>query len=760
MTSANRATCAHCGVHRRVGGRDPDGLAWCVPCRQQHRGAALDAARRRRIIAVVADADPSLGTELVEAALEATAGARTTLRRLADHLDAHPEVFSTGPTSNMAVLDRFTIALAAAGSTRIATIDPICSRCGRQRRWHARVDGGGECGSCWARVHREPCSVCARPRCVNHRDADGRPVCERCMQHERRLRRLDELAAEIAGVVHRADPAVAVVDIGAALDKLAPNVPARALIARQLGAGPPLSAGVHRLAPVARLLDALRVAGAVLPAATCTDCGEAAQPLVTYRSVVRCLRCARSCPGCGGATKEPTKPWCGRCERGPRGTCGDCGRVDRPLDDNGRCRGCRERVERRCAACDTQAPRTWVQGRWVCQRCALAVDLDCHLGPADALAAPLVVLRDAILAADNPTRVRSWLRDSAAGKVLASVAAGETALTHTALDAFGADHSVMHLRSLLVAVAALPAEDRSINRFEVFAGEQVELIDDSTDRGAVRAWLRWQVLPRLRARDEAGKTMAHSANNARRSVRQVVLLLGIVHGHGRTLRTCTQADLDTWFGAGRSIRWLARPFLVWATARSHLAKGVAVPASPPQALRPVIDAEQRWVVARRLVSDDTISVDIRVVGALVVLYAQPLARVAVLKSSDVHRSSDGTVIVDLAGNPVPIHEPFSTLIGLLPHRRSNGVSDQLDTPWLFPGRHAGHHCGPVILGERLRAIGIEPLLMRNSARAQLAGEIPPAMLGEIIGVNANTATRWAALSGGNWMAYPADLDDR
>jgi hypothetical protein len=48
----------------------------------------------------------------------------------------------------------------------------------------------------------------------------------------------------------------------------------------------------------------------------------------------------------------------------------------------------------------------------------------------------------------------------------------------------------------------------------------------------------------------------------------------------------------------------------------------------------------------------------------------------------------------------------------------------------------------------------------NSARAQLAGEIPPAMLGEIIGVNANTATRWAAMSGGNWMAYAADADDR
>jgi hypothetical protein len=62
----------------------------------------------------------------------------------------------------------------------------------------------------------------------------------------------------------------------------------------------------------------------------------------------------------------------------------------------------------------------------------------------------------------------------------------------------------------------------------------------------------------------------------------------------------------------------------------------------------------------------------------------------------------------------------------------------------------------VVLGERLRAIGIEPIRMRNTARAQLAAEIPPALLGELIGVNATTATRWAALSAGSWSAYAAD----
>lgn len=585
----NSATCAHCGEHRRVAGRDPDGLAWCARCQQRHHHAGVDADRRQRIIAAVTAADTSVSVAVVESELDATVAARVSLRRLAEHLDAHPDTFAVGPTSTLAVLDRFTVALEAAGAAWITTIDPVCGRCGRRRRWHARVGDGGECGTCWGRTHREVCSVCARARRVDHRDGHGRPVCEPCVQQRRRRRRLDELATEIVDLVQRANPGVAAIHIIGALDHLAPKVSTRAVIARQLRRGPLLSVSVHRPPWLARLLDALRAAGAVVPAACCEDCGGPAEPLVVYRDVVRCLACAKRCPSCGADTKEPTKPWCGRCDRQPRGTCGDCGRVDRLLDTNRRCRGCRERAERRCTACGDQAPRTWLQGRWLCQRCALAADLDHHLGPTDAVAAPLVPLRAAILAADNPNQVRKWLRHSSAGQLLGRLASGETTLSHAALDAHGADRSVMHLRALLVAVEALPGEDRSINRFERFAAGLLDGVADTGDRQVVRAWLHWQVLPRLRARDEAGLSMAHSANNARRSLRHVTAFLDHLAARGRTLRACTQADLDGWFGAAGATRWLARPFLVWAAARAHLPRQARVPACPPQAPRPVID---------------------------------------------------------------------------------------------------------------------------------------------------------------------------
>lgn len=756
----NAATCAHCGEHRRIGGRDPAGLAWCQRCRDRHRRNHQDEERRRRIVAVVRSVDTQLDVSIVANALAAAVGSRRSLRILADHLDAHPDAFTSGPTSTLPVLDRFTTALAAAGAQSIRTIHPVCAACGRRRRWHAqRLDGSGECGTCWARTSRTPCAVCGRARRVDHRDSDNKAVCARCTETERRRQRLNELATHITDVVTTADPTIGHDVVADIVARVEPTIPGRRYLLDALRRGPALTEAARRPARVARLLKGLRAEGATLPAARCEDCADPAYPLVIYRDAVRCQRCAKRCPECGSQAKEPTKPRCRRCERQPRGTCGHCGRLDRPLDTASRCRGCRERAERRCQSCNNQAPRTWIAGRWLCQRCALTVELDAHLGPVDHLPAELVAVRTAIASADNPTQVRKWLRTSTGGAVLARLASGELALDHDVLDSHGNDRSVAHLRALLVAADALPAEDRSVDRFEEFSTALVATITDAHDAKVVRAWVRWQVLPRLRARRDAGASMAHSSHNARSALRRVVTFVEALHERERVLRTCTQADLDSWF-AGGSTSWLARPFLVCSRRREHLSRTITIPAVPPRSLRPTLDTEQRWAIARRLVADDTLDLADRVAAALVVLYGQPLARVARLTTGDVYRSADGTVIVTLDGNPVPMHEPFATLVAQLPRRRSNGMSDQLESRWLFPGRHAGRHIGPVVLGERLREhLGVEALHMRNAARAQLAAEIPPALLGEIIGVSANTATRWAALTSGNWTAYAADLGD-
>ncbi len=98
-------------------------------------------------------------------------------------------------------------------------------------------------------------------------------------------------------------------------------------------------------------------------------------------------------------------------------------------------------------------------------------------------------------------------------------------------------------------------------------------------------------------------------------------------------------------------------------------------------------------------------------------------------------------------------DPFAALITQLPIRRRRGVAEQAPTRWLFPGGRAGRHLDAAALTRRLQAIGIDPRPMRLASISQLAREVPPAMLIGVLGVSANTATRWTTTSGGTWATY-------
>ena len=81
----------------------------------------------------------------------------------------------------------------------------------------------------------------------------------------------------------------------------------------------------------------------------------------------------------------------------------------------------------------------------------------------------------------------------------------------------------------------------------------------------------------------------------------------------------------------------------------------------------------------------------------------------------------------------------------LPRRRRDSTADQITTPWLFPGSHAGRHLGTAALGQRLRRIGIEP-----------RREIPPALLAGVLGLNTATVAHATVRTSGHWARYPAD----
>ena len=199
-----------------------------------------------------------------------------------------------------------------------------------------------------------------------------------------------------------------------------------------------------------------------------------------------------------------------------------------------------------------------------------------------------------------------------------------------------------------------------------------------------------------------------------------------------------------------------RAFLAWTAEHKHIPATLVLPSSNRASVPVTVDSAYRWQMARKLVTDDTIAVGDRVAGAA----ARPLRPTPHQDRRAHHRrrshQRQGVVAITVApGVEIELVEPFNSLILQLPIRRRAGISDQLPTKWLFPGSTPNRHAAAAAIATRLRILGIEPRKMRASAVAQLAAEIPPAILAGTIGITPAGAARWAAIAGGDWTRYAA-----
>ncbi|MGE0308504.1 MAG: hypothetical protein AB7Q27_22420 [Acidimicrobiia bacterium] len=323
-------------------------------------------------------------------------------------------------------------------------------------------------------------------------------------------------------------------------------------------------------------------------------------------------------------------------------------------------------------------------------------------------------------------------------------------------DTFDEHHSrsVDRLRGLLIVAGALEPDERRLARAEDATIELASHIRNDADRRVVVSWLRWHALARIRRRAERGASILHSGQNLRRTVVHITAFTSLLEGNGHCLSDCRQSDIDHWFAQPGATPRTISSFLRWAQRRRHLPAVLEVPSrNPNRTPAAPTDHARRWEHARRLINDDAIKPDDRVAGALVVLYAQPLTRIVTLTTDQLTITDTGASI-NFGTHQIELPEPFATLARQLPHRRHGGVADLLPTRWLFPAGHRpDRHLTVTGLGDRLRRLGIQPRNQRAAAVAQLAREVPPALLADAIGVTARSAAKAVGDNGGNWATY-------
>lgn len=432
---------------------------------------------------------------------------------------------------------------------------------------------------------------------------------------------------------------------------------------------------------------------------------------------------------------ETTPDLCPSCYRAPDNTCMVCGQ------------------ERLC--------HSVAKGTPTCERCILARRMRSLLtSPDGEIPGWAKPVEQALLSTKNPQSMFGWLRRSEGARVLEGLVSGTLPLTHEALDGLGPNKAVAHLRELLVASGALPWRDPYVASLEARVHViLVSLHDD--DRRFVAAMVRWHLLPRFRARGGEGSLTSSSVDNAIRMLNETARFLKWLRVGGLRVQECSQADIDLWLSDGKLTRRLIRDFTRWMAKRGYMTE-LSVPALSGTGYPTVaIDEGSRWQSAQRLLHDEQLDVSDRVAGILVLLYAQPVSRITRLTPKNVIQT-EGSLSITFGDDPVEIPEPLAELVRQLPQRRRRGASAYLSDPdqWLFPGGRAGYPISRGQLSRRLASIGVDARGARNGALLQLAGEVPPIVLADLLGISINAAVRWVRIASGDWTNYAADRSMR
>lgn len=505
------------------------------------------------------------------------------------------------------------------------------------------------------------------------------------------------------------------------------------------------------------------------PKKTCAECGKHAYCQTSARDGNRLLcddcrtRASVACGFCGQVAPAmvnwPQGPACRRCYFRVLESPGDCDRCGRTralvgrLGDRAVCGTCSgHSTDYSCSRCNNPSTRA----RGLCYQC----DVDDHLAqalasiPSPAVADQFHQLRSALADPTNARSALEWLRRSHTRKFFTDLTASGKPVDHEALDgaALSGHHQIAdHVRKILVGSGRLPPRDEHLARVELHL--RLILAKHPQFDTVLRTYVRWCVLPRLRRRARTRPPTEHVTRWAQARITSAAQFLSWAEQHELTLDTVTQEHVDDWLTSGKSTRHNVRDFLVWAARRGY-ARDLLVPhrGKPDPA---GLDEDAHWDVLQQCLHDNGLPLEVRVAGALVHLFAQPLSRIVALTSTDIRPDPGGSRLV-LDRQPVPLPPPLDALVEqLVAAHDENEDAGGPASDWLFRSRYPGQPMPVSTLQRRLGVHGIKAKPSRVTACLNLAQDLPPAVLASITGMHVITAEQWHRRAAPDWGAYLA-----
>ncbi|WP_236244440.1 hypothetical protein [Streptomyces sp. CC210A] len=454
---------------------------------------------------------------------------------------------------------------------------------------------------------------------------------------------------------------------------------------------------------------------------------------------------------------------CESCAR-RREPCVDCGRTMRVygrIDAGPLCTVCYRKhpsSRRHCVQCGTHER---LHHFGLCAGCAAPRQLHAALANHSGDLRPELEPVFSALADYKASSLLLWLSHEQPKQILRTLAEGTGPVTHATLDAMPELRAVTYLRAALVHTDVLPARDEQLASLQRWLSPFLQRVEDSQERALISRFATWVHLRRLRSRARRRPITHGQCQTVRHDIYAAVALQRWLRQHGSSLSTCDQAQIDDWLAQAGRKHTQARSFLTWSAARGHIPTVHVPPRGTSRGAEQLAEEDERWEISKRLLHDTELALTDRVAGCLVVLYGQPVSRIARLTTDKILTGAGG-VQLQLGSRPVEIPEPLgSLLLELTRSRQAFAVLGQNEQgPWLFPGGRAGQAMTASHLTVRLNRLGIRARASRNTALLDLAAQIPASVLSDVLGISITCAVAWSHDAGNTRLGYAADVARR
>lgn len=739
---------------------------------------------RSRLIGVLREVGgPDMTGETAERMLQQahaweSAGARQLATYLSDHSDAF---ISPSPHIPLSMATLFKLFADNGFGDRVVL--PGCVRCGRtDKLLKRRTPDGRCCERCMERVERRMCARCGKiGRLVGQRE-EGK-ICRLCYRRDSARQAECAQCGRLAGIMSRTKDGAPLCNRCRPRPKKPCVHCGRIRIVCANTAKGPLCKNCHTAPP--------RQCGVCGKVRTITRRGDGGNRPDMCQSCSRdtgeCVRCGRHRRGSryrGGSF------YCGTCSpRTPR-SCAICESVQAvtavwPVGPV--CQRCyRTRMERPevCAGCLNTRILVCVNesGDAVCTRCG-GVDLnfackDCgeegpgfRNGRCDrclvlAKVATLLgeerSIRDArlkplfnALAAVNPGSVHTWMVKKPAVAWLAELVRAGRGITHEEIDRLPQNAQTLHIRAAFVAAGVLPQRNEALAQLQLWVDRTIPTIP-TEHQAVIRAYAEWHIVRRARQRAARGPFRPGADSSNRQRIRCAVNFLGWLAEVGASVADLRQHHVDTYFAGGPSYAKALSTFLAWMQAR-RLITGIEIPRKKDGLPFRFQDQDDHTDQLRRCLTATEIPLEVRIIGALVRLYAIPVARIVELTTDRFSRDDTHAYLV-IEQNAVVLPPSLAALIEeLITHSHSSGRPDSGPgvPAYLFPGRPPSRPRNTIALGRTLSGYGLPTLTARNSAMIANVLDLEPIVVSDLFGVAPQTAHKWAQYAQSSWAAYLA-----